>query len=170
MDVSTLMKLVLSSNSTGALGKLSGASADQVTAVLNSVMPQLLNGASAQATGTDTAASFNKAIEKHGKADTKDLSAFLGNVDTADGAKILQHLLGGNLSSVTNSAAQQSGLDAKAVMKILTVVAPLLLTILGQQKAKHGDSGSELLVSLLKGTAGKAIGGNLLGVLGKLMK
>lgn len=171
MDVNTLVKLVMSANSTNALSQKAGISADQVTSILSNVLPSLLKGASSQATNTTTAASFLQAIENHGVKDTKDLGSFLGGVDLADGAKIVQHLLGGNAASTALTAAKAAGVSEKDVLKILAMVAPLLLTILGQQKKKHGNEGSALLQTVLSGAAGKGLdAGAVLGLLGKLMK
>ncbi len=173
MDVNTLMKLMLSSNSTSALSKKSGASADQVTNILNSIMPMLLNGASAQATNQETAAGFASALDAHGAKDTSDLGKFLGGVDMADGAKIFQHLLGANSAASIQNAAKASGSSVKDVENIMAMVSPLLMSVLGQQKKKHGNASGGLMAALLGGAVNSAIGGNASGVLniiGKLIK
>lgn len=171
MDVSTLLKLVMGNTSTSALSQTTGLSADKVSTVLNSVLPMLLSGAGTQASNAGTAAGFMQAITQHGAKDTKDIASFLGGVDLADGAKIVQHLLGANAASTTLNAAKAAGVSEKDVLKILAMVAPLLLTILGQQKKKHGDSSASLLQSLMTGGAGKGIdAGTVIGLIGKLMK
>lgn len=170
MDVNTLLKLVMGTASTGALSQNTGLSTDKVSSVLNSVLPMLLNGAGTQATNSGTAAGFLQAIENHGAKNTNDLGSFLSNVDLADGAKIVQHLLGENTASTTQNAAQKAGVSEADVKKILAMVAPLLLTILGQQKKKHGNANTSLLQALMTGGAGKAIdAGTVLGLLGKLI-
>lgn len=171
MDVTTLMKLVGSTGSTDTISRMTGMSAEQVSSVLTNVMPMLLQGAGNQANDAATAESFSNALETHGAADTSDLSRFLGGVDLADGAKIVSHLLGGKQEASVQEAAKASGVSAKDVTKVLTLVAPLLLTILGQQKKKHGSAGSALLQAVMAGTAAKAFGASdVLGLLGKLMK
>lgn len=170
MDTSTLMKLVLSANSTGAISQNTGVSQEQITSVLSSVMPMLLEGASAQATGKDTADSFAQALDIHGEKDTKDLSQFLGGVDLGDAAKILQHLLGGNTSSTVSAAAKKSGVSEANALKIITLAAPLLMTVLGQQKKKHGTAGSALLQMVMGGSSNESVATSVLGILGKLMK
>lgn len=171
MDVNTLMKLVLSSNATDALSKNTEASSEQVASILNSVMPMLLSGASAQATNKSTASAFANALQSHAGADTKDLARFLSGVDQADGAKIFQHLLGSNSASSIASAAKASGSSVKDVENVLSMVSPLLMSILGQQQKKHGNSSSGLLQSIL-GTASKSgiDAGDVIGILGKLLK
>lgn len=169
MDVNTLMKLFLSSGSTNTLSQMTGTSKKEVATVLTSILPMLLNGASSQATNKATEDNFNKALDHHGKADTKDLGKFLMGVDKADGAKIVQHLLGAKADSQVEAAAKESGLPAADVKKILVLVAPLLMAILGQQKKKPAGS-SALMQALLLGKAGKGINAaSILGTLGKLI-
>lgn len=163
MDVNTLMKLMLSSNSIGAVSKKTGTSADQVTSILNSMMPELLSGASAQATNKDTAAGFASALDAHGAKDTSDLSSFLGGVDMADGAKIFQHLLGANSASSIKKAAKASGTSEKEVENVMSMVSPLLMSVMGQQKKKHGNASGGLMAALLSGAVSNALGGPLLG-------
>lgn len=170
MDVSTLMKLALSQNSVGTISKKTGVSTAQVAQIVTTMMPQLLQGASAQANGKDTATGFNAALDQHGKADTTDLGKFLGGVDMADGAKILQHLLGGKTSSSIAAASAQSGVSEANVKKILTMVAPMLLAILGQQKKKHG-LGSLLLNAVMSNTADKIPNGKeIMGLVNMFLK
>ena len=171
MDVNTLMKIVLSANSTGALSKMTGASIEQVSNVLTQVMPILLDGASAQAKGASTAAGFAQAILDHGQKDTRDVAKFFGGVDLGDGAKIVQHLLGGNTAATALTVAKAVGLKQADVLKVMVIVAPLILSILGQQKKKHPNDTSALIQAMMAGTIGKGIdAGTVLGLLGKLMK
>ena len=167
MDVNTLMKLVLSPASTQAISNSTGLPADKITAVLNNVMPMLLDGASAQA--ANNAVNFDQAIDAHADADTRDLGKFLGGVDLADGAKIVSHLLGAKTADSAEATAKGAGVNSADVKKIMAIVAPLLLTILGQQKKKHG-LGSALLSAVVSGAVKKTDFGSMLGLLGKIMK
>lgn len=169
MDITTLMKLLMSSNSTSALSQNTGLSSKQVSTVLQLLLPMLLKGASKQASGSDTADSFDRALSLHGEKDTKDFTSFLGGIDKADSAKILQHLLGAKTEASTESIAKESGVPAADVKKIMIMVAPLLLAILGQQKKKHGNEGSALIQSVMSGALGKENGlASMAGILGKL--
>ena len=173
MNTSTLMKIVLSTGAVDAISKAAGIDPDQTKKVLNLIVPTLMGGATKQATGKDTAESFAKAILDHADADTRDLAGFFGKVDTTDGGKIVDHLLGtAATTALVKIAAKSVGLNEKTVKLIITMVSPLLMSILGQQKKKHGDNGSELLKDLVAGTAEKVLGGNgglLGGVVGKLL-
>ncbi|MBQ8632565.1 MAG: DUF937 domain-containing protein, partial [Lachnospiraceae bacterium] len=91
MDLSKIAGSLLSSDSLKGLSNLTGASSSDVTSVLTSALPSLLSGATEQAKNESTAASFAGALAQHAKDDTSDLTSFLGNVDLADGAKIIGH-------------------------------------------------------------------------------
>ena len=140
MNVGKLIGLMTSASSVGAIGKNTGVSNDQVSQVLTQVLPLLLNGASKQATNKNTAASFAQALAQHSKSNTSDIASFLGGVDTADGAKIIQHLLGGDAKTTTASIAKAAGVTQNQANDIMSNVAPLLMGVLGQQSTKHQAS------------------------------
>lgn len=138
MDMNALLSTMLSGDSVESIGKLAGASTDEVKSVLGSALPQLLSGAQGQATDQATAEGFAQALSDHALADTSDVRGFLSGVDLIDGGKIIAHLLGGNLNSTTTAAAASSGLDAAKVSKILAIAAPLLMSLLGKQTGQAG--------------------------------
>ena len=49
-----------------------------------------------------------------------------------DGAAIIGHLLGSNSNAVVNQAAQRSGLSLGQTLKILSIAAPLIMSLLGK--------------------------------------
>ncbi|MBR5756931.1 MAG: DUF937 domain-containing protein [Firmicutes bacterium] len=172
MDVTTLMKLMTSANTVSALSSNAGTQTDQTMQVLSSILPQLLGGASAQATNKNTAESFLKALDDHSKDNTKDIAAFIKNADLEDGEKIVKHLLGQNQKTAVKTAAQTAGVSQADAAKIIANAAPLLMGILGQQNQKQkaatsASQGSALIQALSSSgfTATDAIS-----LLGKFMK
>ena len=133
MDLASLMKTMLSSDSIAQMSKKTGTSTDEVKSVLLSALPAMLSGVQGQANNQDTVAGFAGALDSHAKDDTSDISAFLSNVDIKDGEKIVGHLLGGDKAATTKAAATKAGLSNAATGKILGAAAPLLMSLLGQQ-------------------------------------
>ena len=133
MDLTSLMKTMLSSDSIAQMSKKTGTSTDEVKSVLLSALPAMLSGVQGQANNQDTVAGFAGALDSHAKDDTSDISAFLSNVDIKDGEKIVGHLLGGDKAATTKAAATKAGLSNAATGKILGAAAPLLMSLLGQQ-------------------------------------
>ena len=158
MDLASMMKTMLSSDSIAKMSEKTGTSTDEVKSVLLSALPAMLSGVKGQAINKDTVAGFAGALESHAKDDTSDISAFLSNVDIKDGEKIVGHLLGGDKAETTKAAANKAGLSTAATGSILGAAAPLLMSLLGQQatqavqsQPQAAPSGVGLLGSLLGG-------------------
>ena len=139
MDLTKLASTLISSDSISGSSNLTGASDKDVSNVLAQALPALLSGANSQAKDKDTAESFATALSDHAKDDTKDLSKFLGNVDLKDGAKILGHLLGSDKDDVIGNIAESTGVSKKDTNSIVSAIAPLLLSLLGQQTEEDDD-------------------------------
>ena len=183
MDAKSVVTTILSDESVASISEKTGASTKDISSVLSAALPLLLAGANEQAQNQTTAESFTTALVQHSSADTSNVGSFLNSVDISDGAKIIAHLLGVNTQ--TQTIAQQSGVNASDTGKILAVVAPLLMSLLGQQTQAQSNSSSSvgglmgsLLGSLLSGdnqqqnTSGSS-GidlGDVVSLLGKLLK
>ncbi len=151
MDLQKLAGTLLSSDSIDGLSSLTGASGKDVSNVLAQALPSLLSGAKQQANNKDTKDGFVNALADHAKDNTKDLSGFLGNVDLKDGSKIIAHLLGSDKGDVLSNIAQNTGVSEKKTSDILSAIAPLLMSLLGQQtdEDEDKDSGIEGLLGNL---------------------
>lgn len=145
MDLQALMSTMLSEESIENLGARADASPEEVRGVLSSALPLLLNGANAQATNQETASGFLGALQQHAQDDASNVGSFLGGVDMADGAKIIAHLLGANTATQTQAVAQQAGVSQQQTGNILAALAPLLLTLLGQQAASTNSANNNAL-------------------------
>ncbi len=165
MDIQKLLSELLSADSVKGLSKASGASQKDVKKVVAAVLPSLLGGAKAQAESGDTAEGFTQALSDHAKDDTSDIKSFLANVDLEDGAKIIGHLLGGNQENTTKAVSAQTGVSAKKTGNILSSLAPLLMSLLGQQTGSDssGSSIGSLMGSLLGNVDITSLLGGLLG-------
>ena len=153
MDLKKLSKALLSSDSISGLSNLTGTDSKDITGVLAQALPALLNGANNQAKDKDTVEGFASALAQHAKDDTTDLSKFIGNVDLKDGSKIISHLLGSDKDEVIGDISRKTGVSAKDTGNILSAIAPLLMSLLGQQtdEDEDKDSGVEGLLGSLLG-------------------
>lgn len=147
MDLKKLAGTLLSSDSISGLSNLTGASTSDVSNVLAQALPSLLNGANNQTKDKDSVDSFVSALSQHAKDDTKDLSGFLNKVDLKDGSKIIGHLLGSDKNDIISNIASNTGVSQKDTGSILSAIAPLLMSLLGQQTDEddNKDSGIESL-------------------------
>ncbi len=168
MDITALLGTVISTKSTDGIGSAAGVSGDQTRSVLTAALPALLSGAMAQSNGSGTAAGFANALNQHAASNTNDLSAYLSNVDTNDGEKIVNHLLGSNANSVISQIAKESGVKKADVKKVLAAAAPLLMSLLGkevnsQQQANSSAGVASIMGSLLGGANTASLLTGLLG-------
>ena len=148
MDMNDVMKMMLNSGNLGQMGKLLGVGEQEATSAIEEVLPMLIQGMQGQATNKQTQQGFLQALQDHSQDDTSDFTSFLKNVDTEDGAKIVNHLLGSKKEEVAAKATKKSGLDSKTIMKIMAIAAPFLMSQMGKSaksKAKTVNASDDML-------------------------
>ena len=124
----TLLRSMTSSSSLDTMSRRTGGSNDQMAALITAALPILLRALTENASTKDGAASLNEALSQH--RETGSVAEQFETADMDDGAKILQHILGGNSSSVMNGLSRQSGLNNDQVGSALSALAPVLLSSL----------------------------------------
>lgn len=167
MDIIELITSQLSNPE--ALKKLSksvNADESQVEQLTQLGMPVLLEALNRNASTPQGAVALADALDSHKDDNVSDLMGFFDNVDIADGAKILQHVLSDKNDRVQNTLARQTGMDTNQVAGLLSQLAPLLLGALGNQKKDQNldASGVSGLTSSLTGMLGQSDKGGLLGL------
>ena len=97
--------------------------------------------------------------------------------DMNDGAKIVGHLLGNNSNAVVQQASQKSGLSLGQTLKILSIAAPLIMSLLGktaqsqQQAQVQQVQGSTFTPLTQQAQQQSALGGiNIGSIMGALLK
>jgi len=158
-------------NSQSALNKLSqssGAKPDKVQQLTQLGIPALLQALGRNTSTSEGAASLAKALDQHKDDDVENVEGFLNNVNTDDGAKILQHIFPGNKDRVQKNLAKQTGLNTGQVSSIMTQLAPLLLGALGKQKKQQNLDVSGI-TGLLSGLSNQGNKSGLMDVVNKLL-
>ncbi|MEG0751411.1 MAG: DUF937 domain-containing protein [Oscillospiraceae bacterium] len=157
MDLTGVLTQALLGDSTvQKVGSKSEASGEQVQQLIAAALPILISGMNQNAKTQEGAQSLDTALETHGSEDTSDIGKMIEAIDPAEGAKILDHVLGDKKSDIQNGLAKKTGLSTTQVTSVLSVVAPLLLSLLGgHKKEQNVDSNglSGMLSSLLGGSA-----------------
>lgn len=151
MDMNDVLKMMLNSGSVDQVSQMLGVNQKEASSALEEVLPMLLQGMQGQVKNKDTQQGFLQALQDHSKQDTNDFSKFLRNVDTDDGAKIVNHLLGSRQEEVAAKAKKKSGLDTKTIMKIMAIAAPLLMSQMGKQAKSNAKAGSGDMLSVVGG-------------------
>ena len=160
MNLEALLGL-LQGQDLGQLAEQVGGNEGQVKNGVMAALPAMLTALSKN-TGTEKGAQeLNNALEtKHDGSILNNLSGYLSNPDLKDGAGILNHLFGSQTSNVANAVSQSSGLDSNGSMKILQMLAPVLMGMLGQQKKQNNldAEGIGNLTSMLASNFGSEVG------------
>ena len=160
MNLEALLGL-LQGQDLGQLAEQVGGNEGQVKNGVMAALPAMLTALSKN-TGTEKGAQeLNNALEtKHDGSILNNLSGYLSNPDLKDGAGILNHLFGSQTSNVANAVSQSSGLDSNGSMKMLQMLAPILMGMLGQQKKQNNldAEGIGNLTSMLASNFGSEAG------------
>ena len=160
MNLEALLGL-LQGQDLGQLAEQVGGNEGQVKSGVMAALPAMLTALSKN-TGTEKGAEeLNNALEtKHDGSILNNLSGYLSNPDLKDGAGILNHLFGSQTSNVANAVSQSSGLDSNGSMKMLQMLAPVLMGMLGQQKKQNNldAEGIGNLTSMLASNFGSEAG------------
>ncbi len=129
--------------------------------VLGSAIPLILGALKNNTNNSDSASSLLNALnnDRHNGSLLDNLSNVLGgqSIDgdvLSDGAKILGHVFGGQEHNAAAAISKSSNESTDNVMNILKVVAPVILSYLGQKKSNNNITDSSGLDQLLGGLMG----------------
>ena len=152
----------LSPDVVNQLSQQVGADPEQTQDAAHGIMSALLGGLAKNAATPQGASALSDALAKDhdGGILGNIMGAISGNAPAGvsssalDGAGILSHILGGNQGNIMQMIAQATGMDQGAIGALMLKLAPLVMGVLGQQKAANGlnPSGlSSLLTSTVSG-------------------
>ena len=121
-----LLSTLTTDNSVNALSEKTGAKKSQITNLIIMVLPLIIKALTKNSSSSSGATSLLGALTQHTSRDSVERQ--IQNADTADGAAILNHILGTETESVTNGLAQQTGLSDEQVSNTLNSIAPAILS------------------------------------------
>ena len=132
-----LIDTVLGGDTVSALSKNSGAKKSQVESVIGAALPLMLEGMQKNTSTKKGEQALTQALSDHAGSDASDVKSFLSNVDSKDSAKILQHLFGEDTNKTVSALSKKAGVEKAQTTSILLQLAPLLLSLLGQQNSSN---------------------------------
>ncbi|NUO00060.1 MAG: DUF937 domain-containing protein [Saprospiraceae bacterium] len=157
-----IMEMLQGQLSEGLVDQLSqqigGADKAQTATAASGIVTTLVSALARNASSQDGAAALSNALDRdHDGGILDNLMGMLsGNVQpqnerAANGTGILNHILGDRQSGVSNMVSQMSGLNNNQTSQLMTMLAPVVMGMLGKTKRENGlDVGG--LASLLNGT------------------
>jgi hypothetical protein len=98
------------------------------------------------------------ALAQHGSSNLFDTgSVDLNSVDTADGAKIVQHIFGDQSTQLAHAIGQKTGASGSLVNQLLPILAPIVLAYLAKKLTGSQQAGGDGILS--GGGLGSILGG-----------
>jgi hypothetical protein len=158
MDTSTsIMDELQAQLGPDTIQKLSAQLGTDTTATSNAIsmaVPILLGRLSKNASNADGAAALDNALNAHDGGILDNLGSMLGGgggggnlgsiLGGGAGAAILGHILGSRRGPVEAGVGRASGLNMQQVAQLLTMLAPIVMGVLGRMKRRQGIGAEEL--------------------------
>jgi hypothetical protein len=182
MNLMDILQGQLSEEMVGQLSEHIGAEPQQTAQAANGIFATLLGGLANNASSEGGLSALANALDRdHDGSMLDDLAGMVGGMlqgggqesRATNGLGMLNHILGDRQEVAAEQIGQSSGLSAGQVMKLLPILAPIVMSVLGKTKSSGGlDLGS--LAGVLMGGAQQAQQqdgmGDLLGnILGSVM-
>jgi hypothetical protein len=182
MDFLQILQNQLSDEMLDHLSGQIGADKQQTAAAANGIFASMVGGLAKNASTEGGLAALGNALDRdHDGSMLDDLFGMVGGMmqgnaqqPAANGLGILGHVLGDQQETAAQHVSQNSGLNMSQVMKLMPILAPIVMQVLGKAKSAGGlDLGS--LAGILMGSAqnasqqdgmGDLLGNILGGVLG----
>ncbi|MEQ1744255.1 MAG: DUF937 domain-containing protein [Saprospiraceae bacterium] len=176
MDLMNLLQGQLSDNVLNHLSQQIGAPKEQTAAAANGIFATLIGGLANNATNESGLSSLMSALDQdHDGSVLDDLMGMIGNMSqqgnasgAMNGAGILGHILGDRQETAAQQVSQSSGLNMDQIMKLMPVLAPIVMGVLGRAKNSEGfDLGG--LAQVLMGSAQNAQSGGFGDLIGSVL-
>jgi len=136
--MNTITQLLLDKLSSGGLSQISqqiGANEQNTSSALSMALPLLVSALAKNSSQPDGAQALHQALAKdHNGSILKDVAGYLTNPQAANGAGILEHVLGGQQPVVTQALAKGTGMQSDQIAQLLQIAAPLLMGALGKKQ------------------------------------
>lgn len=122
-----------------------GTDRSRAEAAVDGALPVLLGAMRRNVERPGGADALDRALGKDHDGSVLDrVDDVVTNPPTAQGQAILEHILGGRTDAAQAGLSQFAGMDKGQIMKLLIMLAPLLLGVLGKKKQQGEVSGGGL--------------------------
>jgi len=121
------------------IGKQIGVDGEQIEQILPSVLGTLTGALARNTSQPEGAQALSEALAKdHDGSILDNLPEFIKDFQNGPGEAILGHILGNKRETVEQTLSQDSSLDAESIAKIFTMLAPVILGMLGKSQQEKG--------------------------------
>lgn len=162
MDITELLKGDFGKQIISGISKQAGTTEEETNSVVGAGIPVLLGMLKNNASTPEGAESIKKALNKHDGNILNDMQGFFGDKEAADGKNILGHILGAKQGTVESSISKSTGVSGASVSKILALIAPVVMGMLGKKSKTESGGIGDLLGGLMGGSGSSSLGGDIL--------
>lgn len=151
MDIQALLGILENQNLGNLVSEL-GGNEKSIRNGLEAALPAMLAALNKNTQSKEGAESLLDALDKkHNGSILNDIDGYLKNPDLKDGNGILNHLFGGQTAKVADAISNSSGLNSDSTIKMLQMLAPILMGVLGKEKRENNldATGLDSLTSTL---------------------
>jgi hypothetical protein len=135
----------LSGNGMSQISQKLGVNEQKTGSALSAAIPLLISALANNASQPEGAQALHQALAKdHDGSILGDMSGFLSNPESANGAGILNHVLGSQQPVVAQGLAKGTGLNSDQIVQLLQIAAPLVMGMLGKQQQQQGLNSNNL--------------------------
>ncbi len=172
-EILALLREQLQGDTVDSLSQSIGASSAQTQQAIGAILPSLLGGLARNASSSQGQERLHNALSRdHDGSILDQLGSLFGGASapsvpekTIQGGAILDHILGNKRQRVETGVTQSTGLSSGQVIKLMALLAPLVMGILGKKRQQAelspGDLG-DLLRSERNQVEAASGGGGLL--------
>ena len=126
-----------------------GISETAANTAVQIAVPLILSALARNAAQPQGAESLHEAISKdHDGSILDNLTGYLGNPQSANGAGILGHVFGSQQPTLENNLAQATGMDQGSASGLLETLAPIVMGAVGKEQQEKGLDASDLSILL----------------------
>jgi hypothetical protein len=135
----------LSGNASRAIAQRLGISEATANTAVQVAVPLILAGLARNANQPQGAQSLHQAInDDHDGSIFDNLTGYVSNPQSVNGAGILAHVFGPQKPAVENNLAQATGLDQSSAGGLMETLAPLVMGAVGRTQQQQGLDASGL--------------------------
>ena len=155
-----------------------GATPEQTAQATNGIFAALVGGLAQNSSTPTGLGALSSALDKdHDGSLLDDVFGLIsGNINqdnrASNGTGILGHILGQNQQQVAQQLSKSSGLDMSQIMKLMPIIAPIVMGLLGKMRSNSNSSGGGGILDLaqiLMGSAKSAQTGGFGDIIGTVL-
>ena len=174
MDLIDLLQSQLSGNVLDQLSNQIGEEKEKTEVATSGIISMLTAALAKNAASPDGASALANALDSDHDGSILDnigdlLGGNLTNNRAANGAGILKHILGGKQGNAIDAISKMSGLTGDKTGNLMTMLAPIVLGMLGKQKRQNNMDQSGLSDMLSRSVKSATNQRQEMGLLGKLL-